>query len=214
MKVVIVDYGMGNLFSVRRAVEVSGATDIEITSDPNRLSVADRVILPGVGAFVLGMAGLQQAGFAAALHGYVASGRPLLGICLGMQMLMDESEEFGQTKGLGLIPGRVRAIDRARPDGTRRKLPYIGWAGLQPASPWAGSVLQDVSPGAAVYFLHSFHAEPLERDHLLAVYDHDGTTVTAAVRRNQVTGAQFHPEKSGPTGLGIVAAFLKGQAGK
>ena len=208
MKVVIIDYGMGNLFSVRRAVEVGGATDIEVSADPARLAVADRVILPGVGAFVDGMAGLNRAGFVPAIRDYVAAGRPLLGICLGMQMLMDQSEEFGQTPGLGLIPGQVRAIDRDRGNHPRRKLPSIGWAALSPESPWQGTPLANTEPGAAVYFLHSFHAVPETPADLLASYDYDGTRVTAAVRRGAVTGAQFHPEKSGPVGLGIMATFL------
>lgn len=211
MKVVVIDYGMGNLFSVRRALEVSGAADIEVTTDPSRLAAADRVVLPGVGAFVDGMAGLTAGGFVPAIHAFVASGKPLLGICLGMQMLMSDSEEYGQTPGLGLIPGSVRAMPRERADGTRRKLPSIGWAGLRPgrANGWDGTVLAGLQPGTPMYFLHSFHAEPSEPQHLLADYDHDGLAVTAAVRRGNVTGTQFHPEKSGPAGLSIVKAFLE-----
>jgi len=211
MKVVVIDYGMGNLFSVRRALEVSGASDIEVTADPSRLAVADRVVLPGVGAFVDGMAGLNAGGFVAAIHAYVAHERPLLGICLGMQMLMDDSEEYGLTAGLGLIPGRVRAMARVGLCGARRKLPSIGWAGLRPGvSGWQGSVLADLAPGQPMYFLHSFHAEPAQAQHLLADYHYDGVPVTAAVRRGNVTGTQFHPEKSGPAGLSIVQAFLVG----
>ncbi len=212
MKVVVIDYGMGNLFSVRRALEVSGATDIEVTPDPSRLAVADRVVLPGVGAFVDGMAGLTAGGFVPAIHAYVASGKPLLGICLGMQMLMDDSEEYGLTPGLGLIPGRVRAMARDRADGTRRKLPSIGWAPLRMggANGWDGSVLSHLAPGTPVYFLHSFHAEPAQPQHLLADYAYDGLSVTAAIRRGNVTGAQFHPEKSGPAGLSIIKAFVDG----
>ncbi len=212
MKVVVVDYGMGNLFSVRRALEVSGATDIEVSSDPSRLAHADRVILPGVGAFADGMAGLRSGGFVPAIHAYVATGRPLLGICLGMQMLMEHSEEFGATPGLGLIPGAVRAMARVGADGARRKLPSIGWAGLIPGgvNGWDGSVLAGLQPGVPVYFLHSFHAEPTLRQDLLAQYDYGGVPVTAAVKRANVTGTQFHPEKSGPVGLGIVNAFLAG----
>lgn len=213
MKVVIIDYGMGNLFSVRRAVEVNGATDIEVSADPARLAVADRVILPGVGAFADGMAGLTRAGFVRAIHDYVATGRPLLGICLGMQMLLESSEEFGQTHGLGLIPGRVRAIDRDRGNQPRRKLPSIGWANLTPENPWQGTPLGSTPSGSAVYFLHSFHAMPENASDLLASYDYEGTKVTAAIHRGAVTGAQFHPEKSGPVGLGIIAAFLAQPSG-
>jgi glutamine amidotransferase len=212
MKVAVVDYGMGNLFSVRRALEVAGAADVEVTADPARLALADRVVLPGVGAFADGMSGLTAAGFVPALREYVATGRPLLGICLGMQMLLDTSEEFGQTPGLGLIPGAVRAISRARADGGRRKLPAIGWFPLRPAGTngWAGTVLADTAPESPVYFLHSFHAEPDAKAHLLAEYDHDGLRVTAAIRRDNVTGTQFHPEKSGPAGLAMLRRFLDG----
>jgi glutamine amidotransferase len=210
MKVAVIDYGMGNLFSVRRALEVAGAGDVDVTADPARLAQAERVVLPGVGAFADGMAGLTAAGFVPAIRDFVATGRPLLGICLGMQMLLDTSEEFGQTPGLGLIPGAVRAISRARTDGGRRKLPAIGWFPLRPAGAngWEGSVLADTAPDSPVYFLHSFHAEPDSPAHLLAEYDHDELRVTAAVRRENVTGTQFHPEKSGPVGLNILRRFL------
>lgn len=210
MKIVVVDYGMGNLFSVRRALEVAGGEGITLSTDPAALTDADRVVLPGVGAFVDGMAGLARAGFAPALHEYVAKGRPLLGICLGMQMLMHESEEFGTTAGLGLIPGKVCAIARLRADGSRRKLPSIGWAPLM-AGPggWDGSALEGTPGGASVYFLHSFHAQVMHTADLLASYDYDGIPVTAAVRRDNVTGMQFHPEKSGPVGLGILRRFVQ-----
>ncbi|MCF8516740.1 MAG: imidazole glycerol phosphate synthase subunit HisH [Rhodobacteraceae bacterium] len=184
MKEVVIDYGIGNLFSVRRALEVSGATDIEVTAYPSRLAVADRVVLPGVGAFVDGMAGLLSGGFVPAIHAYFASSKPLLGICLGMQMLMDDSKEYGITSGLGLIPGRVRGTNG-----------------------WDGSVLSHLAPGTSMYFLHSFHAEPSQPQHLLAYYAYDGLSVTAAVKRGNVTGAQFHPEKSDPVGLSIIKAF-------
>lgn len=212
MKVAVIDYGMGNLFSVRRALEVAGASGVEVTADPDRLAAFDRVVLPGVGAFADGMAGLSRAGFVGAIRDYVATGRPILGICLGMQMLMDASEEFGQTAGLGLIPGTVRAIARARPDGGRRKLPAIGWYPLVPSAPgaWRDSVLGDTAPESPVYFLHSFHAEPADPAHLLALYDLDHLSVTAAIRRDNVTGTQFHPEKSGPTGLAMLHRFLAG----
>ncbi|MDM7932026.1 imidazole glycerol phosphate synthase subunit HisH [Tabrizicola sp.] len=212
MKVAVIDYGMGNLFSVRRALDVAGAAEIDVTADPARLALADRVVLPGVGAFADGMAGLTAGGFVPAIRASVAEGRPLLGICLGMQMLMDASEEFGLTPGLGLIPGPVRAIVCGRADGGRRKLPAIGWFPLAPAGAngWDGSVLADLAPQTPVYFLHSFHAEPQDGAHLLAAYDHDGLRVTAAVRRGVVTGTQFHPEKSGPAGLAILRRFLLG----
>lgn len=210
MTVAVIDYGMGNLFSVARALETAGAAQVDVTADPARLAAATHVVLPGVGAFVDGMRGLADAGFVPAIHAFAASGRPLLGICLGMQMLLDDSEEFGLTPGLGLIPGRVRAIPRDRADGTRRKLPAIGWAPIRPAGAngWAATPLAPLAPETPVYMLHSFHAQPDSPAHLLADYDHEGTAVTAAIARANVTGCQFHPEKSGPAGLAILRAFL------
>jgi glutamine amidotransferase len=210
MKVVVVDYGMGNLYSVRRALEVAGASDIEVSPDPAALDAADRAVLPGVGAFRDGMEELSRAGFVDPLRRYAASGRPLLGICLGMQMLCDRSEEFGETPGLGLIPGRVVQMAREGAGRAARKLPYIGWAPLTPGPlGYQGTCLAGMGAQDSVYFLHSFQAEVAGED-LLASYDYAGLPVTAAIARDNVTGLQFHPEKSGPTGLAILKRFLAG----
>jgi len=195
--------------SVARAVEKCGAAPTIVT-DPAALAQAGHLILPGVGAFRDGMAGLACHGLDEAVRDFAASGRPLLGICLGMQMLAEESVEFGRHPGLGLVPGRVVPIAAAGPNGVGHKIPFIGWAEIAPqrADGFAGTPLAGLQPHDAVYLLHSYHFEPERPEDRLATYDYDGVTVTAAVARDNILGCQFHPEKSGPTGLRIVAEFL------
>lgn len=204
----VVDYGVGNLYSVGRALEKVGA-EVRLADSAAAIAGADRLILPGVGAFRDGMAGLARNGLDTAVCAFAASGRPLLGICLGMQMLASESLEFGHYAGLDLIPGRVVPIPREGAGGMPHKVPYIGWSTLEPTrhAGFAGTPLAGVE-GAAVYLVHSYHAEPADAGDLLATYRYDGVAVTAAIQRDNVFGCQFHPEKSGPAGLGIVARFL------
>ncbi len=206
--VVVVDYGMGNLFSVTKAFEACG-TEAVLSSDLSTIAAAEKLVLPGVGAFSDGMAGLERRGLAKAIQGFVAKGGPLLGICLGMQLLMDESDEFGVHCGLGLMPGRVAAIPTANPGGKPRKVPHVGWNGIFPAGEgWNGTILEKTAPGASVYFVHSFAVEPAQDKHRLAESDHDGHRVVAAIRSGNVFGCQFHPEKSGPVGLSIIRQFI------
>jgi glutamine amidotransferase len=208
-QVVIIDYGIGNLFSVRRAFEHCGA-EVVVSSDPAIISAAPRLVLPGVGAFADGMNGLIQRGLDQVLAGYASSGRPLMGICLGMQMLASVSEEFGEHRGLDFIPGRVASIPRLDPEGKPYKVPHVGWADLRSAehdASWKGSILDGLNPGDAVYLTHSFAVTPLDPNHRLAYCDYNGAQVTAAIRKGNVYGVQFHPEKSGPVGLKIIANF-------
>ena len=209
-EVVVIDYGMGNLLSVRRGLEHCGATVI-VTADHNAILSAPRVVLPGVGAFADGMAGLRREGLDTIVRDVAARGVPLLGICLGMQMLLDESEEFGSTAGLGLIPGRVIAIPATTADGMPQKIPHIGWNALI-VSPrrknWEGTLLQNVKPGEAAYFVHSFMANPADHNHRVADCLYGGQPVAAAIQRDNVLGCQFHPEKSGEVGLKILRQFL------
>lgn len=208
VRVHVVDYGVGNLYSVARAVEKAGA-EVVLTENRAEIATADRLILPGVGAFRDGMAGLAARGLDDAVRRFAATERPLLGICLGMQMLASESAEFGNYVGLDLIPGRVVPIPRLGADGMPHKVPFIGWAALNPtrAEGFVGTPLEKVE-GDSVYLVHSYHLEPEADTDLLAVYNYDGLAITAATRRHNVFGCQFHPEKSGPTGLGIIASFL------
>lgn len=208
VRVHVVDYGVGNLYSVARAVEKAGA-EVVLTESHTEIATADRLILPGVGAFRDGMAGLAARGLDDAVRRFAATERPLLGICLGMQMLASESAEFGNYAGLGLIPGRVVPIPRLGADGISHKVPFIGWAALNPtrAEGFVGTPLEKLG-GDAVYLVHSYHLDPEADTDLLAVYDYDGLAITAATRRHNVFGCQFHPEKSGPAGLGIITSFL------
>ena len=205
--VTVVDYGMGNLHSVNRAFEHLGA-HVMLTEDAAGIAKADRLVLPGVGAFRRGMEELGRRGLIDAIRNYAAAGRPLLGICLGMQMLFDESDEFGLHSGLRLIPGRVSAIPSSRADGGSRKIPHIGWSGLLRVADWTATLLDGLEEGAEAYFVHSYTAFPTEGRHLVAEADYDGFRITAVVRKSNIYGCQFHPEKSGPVGLQMLSRFL------
>ncbi len=209
--VVVADYGIGNLFSVRRALEAAGA-DVVVTGAPRAVAQAERLVVPGVGAFGDVVAELRLRGLQEPVMEMAASGRPLLGICVGMQMLFELGEEFGDHPGLGLLPGRVRAIPLADAEGRPHKIPHVGWAPLHPAgrrNGWQGTLLADLQPGAAVYFVHSFAAEPDVDGDRLADTVYGGHAISAAVQQHNVMGCQFHPEKSGPVGLSILGRFLR-----
>lgn len=207
----IVDYGMGNLFSVSRAVERCGAEPV-LVSSPADIEKAHWLILPGVGAFADGMAELRALSLVEPLRRHAASQKPLLGICLGMQMMMDWSMEFGRHDGLGIIAGGVLPVPPVDQSGTPHKVPLIGWSGLElprGRNNWDGTILRDITPGAATYFVHSFMAVPDVAADRLAETDYGGVKVCATVSRGQVSGCQFHPEKSGDVGLSILNAFLE-----
>jgi glutamine amidotransferase len=204
------DYGAGNLLSVQRALEHCGAT-VTVTADHEILLASPRVILPGVGAFANGMNELRRRGLDDIALEIASRGTPLLGICLGMQMLLDESEEFGVCAGLGLIPGKVVPVPPVTSLGLPQKIPHIGWNSLElSATRQAGAagLLRDVQPSEAVYFVHSFMAEPADSDHRIADCRYGGVRVSAVIGRGNVVGCQFHPEKSGVVGLKILRAFL------
>jgi len=211
--VTIIDYGMGNLLSVSRAFAHCGAQPV-LTATPEGIRAAERLVLPGVGAFADGMAGLRERGLIDPIREHAAGGKTFLGICLGMQMMLDSSEEFGSHAGLGLIPGRVVAIPPTGVDGKPHKIPHIGWNGLVPSSvatAWNGTVLEGIRPGAAAYFVHSFTAVPVDPAHRLADCLYNGRVIAAVIRAGEVYGCQFHPEKSGEVGLDIVRDFLRRQ---
>lgn len=209
--VTVVDYGIGNLYSVARALEAIGA-NVDISASPDVVAKADRLLLPGVGSFAQGMAELKARGLDDALREYVASFRPFLGICLGMQLLFDSSEEFGNHQGLGFISGKVLAIPSEGKDGVMHKIPHIGWAPLMlplDRKSWAGTILENTPVEASTYFVHSFTAFPDDAAHRLADCDYDGCLIAAAVQSDQIIGCQFHPEKSGKIGLEILRGFLE-----
>lgn len=208
--VTIIDYGSGNLLSVTRAFERCGATPT-LSDDPAQIEGAQRLVLPGVGAFADGMKSLRDRGLVDSLRRYAASGRPLLGICLGMQMFATESTEFGEHEGLGLIPGHVVQIPAVDLDGTAQKIPHIGWAEMTPPAPgrWEGSIFGGTPENTSMYLVHSYHFEPDDPAHRLADCFYGGHRLAAAVRRGNIVGCQFHPEKSGEAGLSLLDAFLR-----
>jgi glutamine amidotransferase len=210
LDVAVIDYGLGNILSVRRGLEHCGAK-VTVTDDANVIRSADRVVLPGVGAFANGMAELQRRGLDVVVRDTAARGVPLLGICLGMQMLLGESEEFGVTAGLGLIPGRVVPVPTTTADGRPHKIPHIGWSSLvlsEGCENWQGELLQEVKPGDAAYFVHSFMANPADPSHRISDCLYGGRRIAAAIGRDNVFGCQFHPEKSGEVGLRVLRRFL------
>lgn len=207
--VTIVDYGVGNLLKVTRAVSEAGGTP-SVSADATAIANADRLILPGVGAFSHGMQGLRDLGLVDAVFEFIKQERPFLGICLGMQMMLSESEEFGRHEGLDLIAGRVSPIPKSTQNGTPHRIPLVGWMPLQPApgADWSATPLRSVAPGDTAYFVHSFAAAPVDANHLLAETDYNGRRVCAAVARDHLVGCQFHPEMSGRVGLQLLADFV------
>ncbi len=209
--VVTIDYGMGNLLSVKRGLEAAGAK-VGITSKGSEIVSARRLILPGVGAFGDGMKELRQRGLIQPINQYVNQGRPLLGICLGMQMLFEKSLEFGEHVGLGYIPGVVQRIPGNEDGRMVRKIPHIGWNSLDSPKKktiWNDTILQGVGLEQTFYFVHSYMAVPASIVNIQAVCEYDGLTIPAVVEKGSVVGCQFHPEKSGPDGLAILARFLR-----
>ena len=209
--VAVIDYGVGNLLSVRRGLEHCGAT-VTVTADCTEILAAQRVVLPGVGAFGNAMQELRRLKLVGVLREVAERRTPLLGICLGMQLLFDESDELAVTTGLGLIPGRVVSIPPIAASGELQKIPHIGWNELRvpvSASGWQDTLLEDVAPGDAVYFVHSFMAVPVDPSARLADCVYGGHAVSAVVRHDRITGCQFHPEKSGEIGLRILRTFLR-----
>ena len=205
MKTAVVDYGIGNLHSVVKALRHVGA-DVEVTASPSAVAEADRVVLPGVGAFADGMAGLRSRELVGPILDVIRAGRPFLGICLGMQLLLAESEEFGHHAGLQVIPGKVVGL-RPVPGA---KVPHIGWNAIvpRPGGSFAGSALADLPSETMVYFVHSFTAAPSSESDRLADAYHGGQRISAALARGNVLGCQFHPEKSGEAGLSILRRFM------
>ena len=207
--VVIVDYGMGNLKSVQRGLEKVGASVI-LSSDPTTIANAGRLILPGVGAFEDGMKGLENAGVLESINDFVRMGNPLLGICLGMQMLLSKSEEHGVHKGLNFISGNVKKIPTNHHGNFVRKTPHIGWTKIEQSSyqEWKGSCLEEIKMEEYFYFVHSFMTVTENKEDILAQCKDEGLLVSAAIKRDNITGLQFHPEKSGEAGLKILNKFI------
>lgn len=208
--VAIVDYGMGNLFSVKHACESCGM-EARMTSCTQTILAADAVILPGVGAFGDAMETLAKLDLVNVLRDVAASGKPLVGICLGMQLLMSESHEFGRHRGLGIIEGEVTRLVESFDGGRKLKVPHIGWNRIYaPARPsegghprWNDSLLEGVPEGAYMYFVHSFYPQPVDARVILSTTRYGSTEFCSSFRRDHVFAFQFHPERSGLQGLQI-----------
>lgn len=207
----VIDYGIGNIFSVVRALKYFEA-EVKLTDKPQDILSASSLVLPGVGAFLNGMRGLCERGLIDPLREYAASGRPLLGICLGMQMLFTESTEFGRHDGLNIIKGKIIPIEPLEITGASFKVPHIGWSELirpQGGREWGSSILKYISEKEYCYFIHSFTAIPDDEGHRLSDTYYGNFRISAAVAKENVYGCQFHPEKSGITGLKIIKGFLE-----
>ena len=199
--VAIIDYGVGNLFSLSSSFGAIGEKCV-VTSDPEVIKNAERVLLPGVGAFEDAAKKLKSSGLDSVIKDIAKSGKPIMGICLGMQLLFEKSYEYGEHEGLGLIKGSVRPISDVIPKGL--KIPHIGWNALDIKK--QNSLFKYIKNGDCVYFVHSYYADC--KDAVIATAEY-GAELTAAVAEGNVTGCQFHPEKSGEVGLNILRAFCE-----
>ena len=197
--IAIIDYGVGNLFSLRSSLNKIGA-DTVVTADPAVIAKADKLILPGVGAFADAAKKLRDSGLDVFVKEQAASGKPLMGICLGMQLLFEKSYEYGEHEGLGLLKGQVVGMSGRLPADL--KIPHMGWNALELTKP--AKLLEN---GSYVYFVHSFYAENCA-DSVAAITDY-GIPITAAVEKGNIFGCQFHPEKSGNVGLAILKRFCE-----
>ncbi len=214
-QVVIIDYKMGNLFSICRVINHLGGEAV-ISTDPLVITSAERLILPGVGAFGDGMSHLRELGLIEPIKKFARSDGKLLGICLGMQLLMSESEEFGSHLGLNLVDGKVKRFLEPTQDSENYKIPHVGWNGLDFPKPiigrekvvWQGSILEDVAVGAFVYFVHSYIVSPVSPAVVLAETVYGRDRFCSVLRMGNMYGCQFHPEVSGNIGLNIVKSFI------
>jgi len=203
----IINYGMGNLHSVAKALEKAGAR-VELVSDAEKLKNYDRIVLPGVGAFRDCVGALQETGMDVALKSSLLGGTPFLGICLGMQVLMDVSYEFGRYPGLGLIPGAVKAFPAQHPQ-QGHKIPHMGWNDVTLSSEKNTHPVLAPLAGQQVYYVHSYCCMPENPDHLLAACAYGGYPFAAAIGYDNIMAVQFHPEKSQQAGLSMLEAFLQ-----
>lgn len=205
-KVGIVDYSMGNLLSVKNAFDACGA-EVGFIETPEDFEQYHHVVLPGVGAFKMGMQELEKRSFVKPLKKHSEEGKPLMGICLGMQMLLDESEEFGSTKGLGIISGKNTEIPNVDLSGNSLLKPFVGWSELKTSTDC--ELLNQIGGEPDMYFVHSFYAQLENEESLVAYTNYQDFKIPALIKEKNTYGCQFHPEKSGKIGLQVIKNFLE-----
>jgi glutamine amidotransferase len=204
-QVAIIDYEMGNMFSVAHACKYAGLNSI-ITKNKNVIMNSDAVILPGVGAFGNCMKNLNKFDLVSPIKDFIETGKPFLGICLGLQLLFTESEEFGNSKGLNLIEGNVVKFPNVTSEGISLKVPHIGWNNIYEygnQNNWSNSILKDTSPKEFMYFIHSYYVKPSNEKDILTMTNYEGFEYCSGIKKNNITAFQFHPEKSGSEGIRI-----------
>lgn len=216
-EVTIVDYGLGNVFSAQKSLEACGAV-VNVSADPDVIITSPKLILPGVGAFKQGMDALSTRGLVEPIRERARLGRPMLGICLGMQLLFEVGREFGESEGLAILPGAVELIRREDKTAPPLRIPHVGWNDLRPAVSelngtsvsWNQTLLHEIEPSSAfVYFVHSYVAVRVNPAHVLANFRYDEDLFVAAVQFKSTWGCQFHPERSGKLGLRMIKNFLQ-----
>ncbi len=203
-KIAIVDYGVGNLYSIQKALE-KFTSNAFVTEESNEIASADALILPGVGSFKSGVEGLKIRGIVDPIKEFAQKGKPVLGICLGAQLLLDKGYEFGELEGLGIIPGKVVSFPKIND-----KIPHIGWNAINPKTKnsWSKTVLHSIKAGSNVYFVHSYVLKPSNTKDILTITNYGGKDFCSAVNKDKIYGCQFHPEKSGDIGLAIIKKFV------
>ena len=207
LKIVVIDYGIGNVRSIVNAFVKIGVST-SMTRDPDVILNADGVVLPGVGAFAHGMRNLHKFSLVEVIKKYSNSGKPLLGICLGMQMLMTESEEFGVTKGIALIEGSVVKLPVNDPEND--KLPHVSWNEIEKAGiNWDKTIFSNIKNSTDMYFVHSYVAVPDNKENILSTTNYSGFDFCSSIKKNNIYGCQFNPEKSAQDGLKVIENFVK-----
>jgi imidazole glycerol-phosphate synthase subunit HisH len=210
--IIVVNYGLGNLFNIQRAFDAVGANTI-ISSSPEAVLGADKIVLPGVGAFEAGMSQLQDSGMIEALQEFKSKGKQILGICLGMQLLVTQSEEHGLHKGLNFIPGKVTRFTPCADNENKFKVPQICWNAIEHTSSqsknsWEKTILEDLRSGDCMYFVHSYFVQAEKEQDCLAITRYGNETFHSVIQKDNVMGCQFHPERSGKQGLSILKNFV------